>query len=139
MGAGMTTGAVDEATTGAKKGGALRPLRHRSFRLLWLGQLTSQVGDWIAFVALTGLVWELTGAGRWVAALRATPAAPILLLGPLAGVFAGRWDRRGTMLVVDLVRAGLMGALAFSGVLAAAFGFSQLAAILALSLVFELA
>ena len=135
----MTTGAVDEATTATGKGGALRPLRHRSFRLLWLGQLTSQVGDWVAFVALTGLVWELTEAGRWVAALRATHAAPILLLGPLAGVFADRWDRRGTMLAVDLVRAGLMGALAFSGALAAAFGFSQLAAILALSLVFELA
>src|SRR5918998_5496396 len=122
MGSRMTTGAVDEATTGAKKGGARRPLRHRSFRLLWLGQLTSQVGDWIAFVALTGLVWELTEAGRWVAALRATHAAPILLLGPLAGVFADRWDRRGTMLAVDLVRARPVGPLAVKGAPAASFG-----------------
>ena len=129
---------MDGAVEQTGRGRVLQPLRHRSFRLLWFGQLTSQVGDWIAFVALTSLVWDLTQAGRWVAALRATHAVPILLLGPLAGVFVDRWNRRATMLTVDLARTGLMAALAASGSIAATLGLTQLATILGLSIIFEL-
>lgn len=134
----MVIEAGDDAVVRAGRGGTFRPLRHRGFLLLWLGQLTSQVGDWIAFVALTGLVWDLTHADLWVAALRATHAVPILLLGPVAGVFVDRWNRRVAMLTVDLIRTGLMTALAASGAVAALLGLPQLAAILLLSVVVEL-
>ncbi|HEX5501853.1 MAG TPA: MFS transporter [Thermomicrobiales bacterium] len=129
---------LDEATEQQRRGGTFQPLRHRAFLLLWLGQFTSQVGDWIAFVALTGLVWNLTHADLWVAALRATHAGPILLLGPVAGVFVDRWNRRATMLTVDLARTVLMSALAASGAVAALLRLPELATILGLSLVFEL-
>ena len=40
--------------------------RNRNFRRLWLGQLVSQVGDWLDYVALLTLLLTLTGSGRAV-------------------------------------------------------------------------
>ncbi len=92
-------------------------LRHnRNWRLLWLGQSVSATGDmvfyvtvllWIATVIAKGLPWAPAAASG---ALIAT-AAPVLVVGPLAGVFVDRWDRRRTMLVADAARFVLVSSL----------------------------
>jgi predicted MFS family arabinose efflux permease len=88
--------------------------RNRGFLLLWAGQTVSNVGDWINFVAITVLVYQLTASGLSLALLRATHAVPELILGALAGVCVDRWDRKSTMIAADLIRAGLVALVAVS-------------------------
>jgi MFS family permease len=87
-------------------------LRHRNFRRLLVGLAVSQAGDWLYNVALLAFVYERTHSAGWLAATTAARVLPIVVLGPLGGVMADRFDRRRTMVVSDLVRAGLMVALA---------------------------
>jgi DHA3 family macrolide efflux protein-like MFS transporter len=82
-------------------------LRNRSFSLLWVGQLISFFGDRIHMVALGVLVTQLGTALDLGITLGAT-AVPNVLLGPLAGALVDRWDRRTTMIVCDVLRAGLV-------------------------------
>jgi MFS family permease len=82
-------------------------LRNRSFSLLWVGQLISFFGDRIHMVALGVLILQVGTPLDLGIALGAT-AVPNVLLGPLAGALVDRWDRRTTMIVCDVVRAGLV-------------------------------
>jgi dTMP kinase len=85
----------------------------RPFRALWVALSLSSLGDWLSILALTQLAANLTNAkgglvqtsavgGVWVVTL-----LPALLLGPIAGALADRFDRRVTMIVGDLVRGAL--------------------------------
>ncbi|HEX3220042.1 MAG TPA: MFS transporter, partial [Candidatus Limnocylindria bacterium] len=82
-------------------------LRNRSFSLLWVGQLISFFGDRIHMVALGVLVTQLGTPLDLGITLGAT-AVPNVLLGPLAGALVDRWNRRTTMIVCDILRAGLV-------------------------------
>ena len=83
-------------------------LRHnRNFRLLWSGQIVSQLGDWFNYVALYALLFELTGSATVVATLMVVQILPMALVGPTAGVVVDRFDRRRIMIGADLVR-GMM-------------------------------
>jgi MFS family permease len=93
-------------------------LRYRNFRLFFVGQLISQVGNWLTLVAQTLLVLELTNSGVALGVLAAAQFGPILLLGAWAGLIADRSDKRRLLLVVQslsMARSFLMAALAFSG------------------------
>ena len=99
-----------ETQVAGKRVTFLDVLRNRDFRNLWLGQIVSQVGDYFAFLAMTVVVsgfsknaQEITLA---VTGLLISFTAPRLVFGLLAGVFVDRWNRRRTMLVSDILRAG---------------------------------
>jgi MFS family permease len=77
---------------------------NRSFRLLWLGQVVSQLGDWFNYVALYALLFELTHSATAVATLMVVQMLPIALVGPSAGVVVDRFDRRRIMIGADLLR-----------------------------------
>lgn len=81
---------------------------NREFRLLWLGQVVSQLGDWFNTIALYTLVLELTGTGGAVGLLLVARFVPGFVLGPLAGVVADRFSRRTVMIVTDLLRAAVV-------------------------------
>jgi len=86
-------------------------LHQRNFRLLWLGQATSALGDRIVVVALALYVDEIgspTDVGLVLAA-HSVPLVGFLLLG---GVWADRLPRHRVMLATDLVRAALHALLA---------------------------
>ncbi len=83
-------------------------LRRRNFALLWFGQLISVTGDLVLFIALPFYVYELTGSALATGGMFMAHALPPLVLGSVAGVFVDRWDRRRTMIVADLLRAGLL-------------------------------
>ena len=86
-------------------GGAVRLLRdNRNFRLLWLGQVVSQLGDWFNYVALYALLFDLTGSATAVAGLMVVQMLPIAIVGPSAGVIVDRFDRRRIMIGADLLR-----------------------------------
>src|SRR3954454_10168739 len=87
-------------------------LKSRPFRRLAAALAASQVGDWLYNVALLMLVYERTGSASWVALTTAARVLPLVALGPLGGVIADRFDRRRALIASDLVRMGVMGALA---------------------------
>ena len=91
---------------------------HRNFRLFFVGQGISQVGNWLTLVAQTLLVLSLTGSGVALGLLAAAQFGPILLLGPWAGLVADRSDKRVLLLIVQAVamaQSFALAALAFSG------------------------
>lgn len=80
----------------------------KPFRALWVALSLSSLGDWLSILALTQLAANLTKGGLqqssavggvWVVTL-----LPALLLGPVAGALADRFDRRVTMIVGDIIR-----------------------------------
>lgn len=79
-------------------------LRNRNFVLLASGQAISNIGDF--FFSTTLLVWvfSLTHSATAVSGVLIAQNIPVLLLGPVAGVFVDRWNRRSTMVVTDLLR-----------------------------------
>ena len=79
--------------------------RNRDFRLMWLGQVVSQLGDWFDTIALFTLVLRLTGSGRAVGLVLVARFLPSVVLGPLSGVFADRFNRRTLMIASDIGRA----------------------------------
>lgn len=83
-------------------------LRRRNFALLWIGQFVSLCGDWLLIVALPFYVYQMTGSILQTGLLLTAELLPRIVLGSLAGVFVDRWDRRWTMLISDLLRAGVL-------------------------------
>lgn len=77
---------------------------NRNFRMLWFGQIVSQLGDWFNVVALYALLFELTGSATVIAGVMVMQLLPIALVGPLSGVIVDRFNRRRIMIAADLVR-----------------------------------
>jgi predicted MFS family arabinose efflux permease len=100
----------------APAGSIRAALGHARFRRLLGALAVSQAGDWLYNLALLALVYERTGSSTWVAVTTAARVAPIVVLGPLGGVVADRWDRRRVMVASDLIRAATMVGLALVAV-----------------------
>ena len=84
--------------------------RNVDFRRLWLGQVVSEVGDWLNNIAVLALPIELAGPhsqGRAIAVYAVARHLPLFLFGPAAGVVTDRVDRRRLMVAADLARAAL--------------------------------
>jgi MFS family permease len=79
--------------------------KNRPFRLLWLGQVVSQMGDWFDTIAVYTIALQLTGSTRSVALIMVARFLPSVVMGPLSGVVADRFSRRSIMIASDLMRA----------------------------------
>lgn len=75
------------------------------FRFLLAGNLISNLGSSLLVVALPFQVFRLTGSTAATGLTLAAESLPALLVGPVAGVFVDRWDRRRLMIATDLLRA----------------------------------
>src|SRR6266567_3125786 len=80
-------------------------LINRNFALLAIGQAISNMGDFVYSTTLLVWVFVLTHSAAAVSGVLIAQYAPVFLLGPLAGVFVDRWNRRRTMITADLARA----------------------------------
>lgn len=89
-------------------GKLVEPLRSKDYRRLWLGQLVSVIGDKVDQIALGILVYEATGSGLQMGITLAISMLPSALFGMVAGVYVDRFDKRRTMIVADVLRAGLV-------------------------------
>ena len=87
-------------------------LRSRDFRLLWLSQSASVIGDALVVVAIGIYVTRLTGRASDVGLVLAAYSVPLVLFLLIGGVLADRLPRQQVMVVSDLVRAVLHGTLA---------------------------
>jgi MFS transporter, DHA1 family, staphyloferrin A biosynthesis exporter len=72
-------------------------LRHRNYRLYWIGTLVANTGDWMDHIALGWLVWQLTESGTYLGLLAFFRAFPILLFTLFGGALADRMERRRLM------------------------------------------
>ena len=93
----------------------MRVVRQRNFALLWSAGLLSILGDWAFYTIMPVFVLDRTGSVFWAGAVWAVIALPSVMLGPFAGVYADRWDRRRIMLVGNLAQATAALVLAMSG------------------------
>jgi predicted MFS family arabinose efflux permease len=101
--------------------GVLQPLRHRDFRLLWIGQTVSMIGDGIYVFAVAWLVYKDLGASPALfSVVGAAWSLPQVLLLMATGALSDRMDRRHLMIIGDLLRLvaiGAIGTLILVGVL----------------------
>lgn len=100
--------------------GALRPLRHRDFALMWAGLATSLLGDGIYLVAIAWQAYELSDSPLALSAVGVAWTLPMVLMLLAGGVIGDRRDRRRNMVIADLARAAVVtvaAALSLSGVL----------------------
>jgi predicted MFS family arabinose efflux permease len=83
-------------------------LRIRDFRLLWSGGAVSSLGSWLLVLGIPAHVFAVTGSLTATGFTLAAEYVPVLVLGPVAGVVADRWDRRRVMIGADLFRAAVV-------------------------------
>ena len=82
---------------------ALMALRYPNFRKYFLGQALSILGSWIQRVALTWLVYRLTGSASLLGLVAFAALAPQLVIGPWAGAWIDQRDKRRTLITVELL------------------------------------
>jgi MFS family permease len=80
--------------------------RNRPFGLLWASQVLSTGGNWLLEVAVPVYVFHLTGSARDTGLTVVAEILPLLVLGPVGGVFADRWPRRHMVIGANVLSAG---------------------------------
>lgn len=96
----------------------LRALRSRNYRLFLAGQGVSLVGTWMQHVAMSWLVYRLTGSALLLGVVGFTGQIPTLFISPVAGVLADRWDRRRLLLATQtlaMLQAALLALVVLTG------------------------
>jgi MFS family permease len=81
-------------------------LKHRNFRLYFIGQMISNTGNWLTNVAITLLVLKITGSGLRVGVLAACQYGPMIFLSPYAGSIADRFSKRRSLILTQLLEMG---------------------------------
>ncbi len=86
-----------------------RLIRHnRNYRLLWMAQIVSELGDWFYSITIFSFLLELTGSAQMVALAFLMQVLPQCLMAPTAGVLNDRLRRKHLMIFADLARAAIV-------------------------------
>ena len=96
----------------------LRALRHRNYRLYFLGQMVSLAGTWMQQIAMSWLTYRLTDSTFMLGLVSFAGQIPILAVAPVGGVLSDRLDKRVMMLWTQslaLVQAVALTALTLAG------------------------
>lgn len=97
----------------------LRALHSRNYRLFVAGHGISLVGTWMQQVAMSWLVYRLTGSAMLLGIVGFTSQIPSFFLAPVAGVLADRWEKRRLLLATQtlaLTQAALLAIIVLTGV-----------------------
>jgi len=81
---------------------------------LWSGAFVSNIGTWMETVAVGVYVTQTTGQSGWTGTIAALTYVPTVVLGPLGGALADRFDRRRFLVTVALLQTVLAGLLALA-------------------------
>jgi MFS family permease len=77
-------------------------LRHRNFRLLWIGSIATQVGYWMFNLAQGWLALQITNSEFWLGLVGFVGGVPMLIFSLVGGELADRYNRRNLMLIYQL-------------------------------------
>lgn len=78
------------------------------FIIFLVGQLISKLGDALFTFAIPWISYELTHSVIVMGSMYAVSVLPIVLFGPIIGVYIDRWNRRKLMMFADIIRAILV-------------------------------
>lgn len=84
---------------------AAAAFRYRNFTLFWTGALLSNSGTWVQNVTIPFVVYQLTGSALWLGFTGFMQFIPIVVMGPLGGSLADRFDRRSVLLATQSAQA----------------------------------
>ncbi len=96
----------------------MRALRYRNFRLFFIGQGISLIGTWMQQVAMSWLVYRLTGSALLLGTVGFCSQIPTFLLASFAGVLADRVSRRNLLVctqTLSMIQAFVLAALVLTG------------------------
>lgn len=96
----------------------LRALKYRNYRLFFMGQGASLIGTWMQQLALSWLVYRVTGSAFYLGLVTFCNQIPVFLAAPLAGVYADRLSRYKLLIVtqiLSMIQAFLLAALVMFG------------------------
>ncbi len=80
-------------------------LKNKNFTLLWVAQVISHFGDRLSQMSLIALVYhQAPGSSLALATLTSFTVIPVFVIGPVAGAWVDRWDRRDVMVISDILR-----------------------------------
>lgn len=108
----------DTPDSGSKLRHALRALRHRNFRLFTAGQSISVIGTWMQQVAVSWLVYRMTGSAFYLGLVGFLGQAPTFVLAPFAGALADRFNRHRLVIATQtaaMLQATVLALLILSG------------------------
>ena len=100
---------------------SLRALRHRNFRIFLSGQVVAIIGYWVQLVAQSWLLYRLSGLATLLGVLSFASSVPILILAPIAGLWADRCNLHRAMFTIQMLeclQAIILATLALTGVIA---------------------
>lgn len=83
----------------------MRAFKHRDFAIFWCGALASNTGSWVQNLTVPYVLYQLTESAFWVGLATFTQFIPVMLLGPLAGSIADRFDRRKVLFATQSMMA----------------------------------
>jgi MFS family permease len=95
-----------------QRGTAAAALRHRDFRIVYVGTFSSNIGTWMQNVILGEYALKLTGSGFYVGLLYFGQLGPLLFLSMFGGLLADRVDRRRLLVTLQVAQGVLSFALA---------------------------
>src|SRR3954469_8475516 len=89
-------------------------LKTPAVKRLWIAQIVSVFGDFLAIFAIFSVVtFQLHGTPTQVAMVLVSFLTPLAIISPLAGVFVDKWNLKATMIASDLIRAAMILVLVF--------------------------
>src|SRR4051794_19873676 len=94
------------------------PLRNANFGIYSAGSAVSLTGMWMERIAIGWLTWQLTESGFWLGVVAFADFFPVVIVAPIAGTIADRWDRLRVVKVSQftlLVEASVLYALTATG------------------------
>src|SRR5258708_23585887 len=94
--------------TDMEKGGFQKLLSIREFRLIWASQIASQLADKFLVYSLLTVTYQRSRANTQEAVVLLASTFPSVILSPIAGVYADRFDKRRLMMVTNLIRGALI-------------------------------
>ena len=106
---------VSQVGSASRRPTLLGVLAHREFRVVWLADAQSSLGDQLSRIALSVLVFDRSGSALLTAVIYAVTYLPALLSGVLLGGLADRFPHRSTLIRCNLARAALVAAMAVPG------------------------
>lgn len=119
-GAELEDDAPQPSSVKREKGAIWRALRHRNYRLFFLGQIVSLVGSWMTQLAMSWLVYRLTNSALLLGLTGFAGQIPTFVIAPFAGVWLDRQNRHRVLVCTQalaMIQSLALAALAIAGII----------------------